>query len=104
MTLSELASHMDLARSTLSEAVSKLENYGYVVKARREGLDNRHIGIVLTAKGVAAVRATSVLEASRLREVLARLSKAEMDAAIAGFETLAQACRSGGLNKRKVIS
>ena len=100
MTLSELASHMDLARSTLSEAVSKLERFGYVVKARREGLDNRHIGIVLTGKGVAAVRATSVLEAARLRAALSRLPAADVDKAICGLETLARACRGGSRKER----
>jgi len=102
MTLSELASHMDLARSTLSEAVSKLEALGYAAKARRSDLDNRHIGILLTAKGVAAVKATSVLEASRLRTALARLSPSQVDSAISGLETLARACRRAGSKKEKV--
>ena len=92
ITLTELASHMDLARSTLSEAVSKLEKFGYLEKASR-GADRRHIGIVLSRKGVEAVRQTSVLEHRRLHAALSRLSRADLSAVIAGLETLARACR-----------
>lgn len=83
---------MDLARSTLSEAVSKLEKFGYLEKASR-GADRRHIGIVLSRKGVEAVRQTSVLEHRRLHAALSRLSRADLSAVIAGLETLARACR-----------
>jgi DNA-binding MarR family transcriptional regulator len=93
LTLSELASHMDLSRSTLSEAVSKLETYGYVAKAPRDARDRRHIGIVLTKKGVDAVRQASVLEARRLRAVISRLSAAQLTVVIRGLETFARACR-----------
>lgn len=93
-TLSELARHLDLSRSTLSEAVAKLDALGYVVKARpAAGGDRRQVGLALTRKGVAAVRASSVLEAGRLQGVLARLSPEERTAAVAGLELLARACR-----------
>ena len=95
MTLTELASHMDLARSTLSEAVSKLETFGYLEKAPRDRRDLRHIGILLTRKGVDAVRRTSVLESQRLQAALCRLSSSDLSAVIAGLETLARACRRG---------
>jgi DNA-binding MarR family transcriptional regulator len=94
-TLTELASHMDLARSTLSEAVSKLETFGYLEKAPRDRRDRRQIGIVLTRKGVEAVRRTSVLESRRLHTALSRLSSSDLSAVIAGLETLARACRHG---------
>src|SRR5262245_21221649 len=73
-TLSSLARHMDLARSTLSEAVTGLETLGYVRKSTPDGGDRRHVGLLLTQKGVDAVRGSSVLEAWRLRTVFARLS------------------------------
>ena len=95
LTLTELASHMDLARSTLSEAVSKLETFGYLEKAPRDRRDLRHIGILLTRKGVDAVRRTSVLESQRLQAALSRLSSSDLSAVIAGLETLARACRRG---------
>jgi MarR family transcriptional regulator, organic hydroperoxide resistance regulator len=92
LTLTELASHMDLARSTLSEAVSKLEVFGYLEKAARRH-DRRHLGIVLTRKGVEAVRRTSVLESRRLHAALSKLSSSDLSAVISGLETLARACR-----------
>lgn len=92
LTLTELASHMDLARSTLSEAVSKLEVFGYLEKAARRH-DRRHLGIVLTRKGVEAVRRTSVLEPRRLHAALSKLSSSDLSAVISGLETLARACR-----------
>lgn len=92
-TLTELAAHMDLSRSTLSEAVTKLEAFGYVEKAQRAGTDRRQVAIVLTKKGVEAVRRTSVLEARRLQAVLAKLSRSDVAAVIGGLETLARACR-----------
>lgn len=92
MTLSELAAHMDLSRSTLSEALTKLERFGFVAKAPHAARDRRHIGLTLTTKGVAAVRAGSVLENRRLRTVLTTLSRRELAAVIDGLETLARAC------------
>jgi DNA-binding MarR family transcriptional regulator len=86
---------MDLARSTLSEALSKLETFGYLEQAPRDRRDRRHIGIVLTRKGVDAVRRTSVLESQRLQAALSRLSSSDLSAVIAGLETLARACRRG---------
>lgn len=91
-TLSGLARHMDLAASTLSEAVSTLEAHGYVLKTVG-GRDRRRVSIVLTAKGVDAVRASSVLEARRLRAVLARLSARDLVVVTGGLARLAQACR-----------
>jgi DNA-binding MarR family transcriptional regulator len=92
-SLSALGRHMDLASSTLSEAVSKLVAHGYLVKTPRVGDDRRHVGIVLTPKGVGAVRASSVLEAGRLKTVLARLSARDLAAVVDGLTHLAQACR-----------
>ncbi len=91
-TLSELAWHLDLSRSTLSEALTRLEVLGYVVKSRQAGRDRRHVGLVLTPKGVAAVHASSVLDRRRLRAVLERLSRKDQASAVAGLELLARAC------------
>lgn len=97
LTLSELAAHMDLARSTLSEAVKKLEALGYIGKAPHAARDRRHVSLVLTKKGVDAVRANSVLESRRLRAVLSMLSKRDQAAAVGGLELLARACRAATL-------
>ena len=89
-----LARHMDLAASTVSEAITRLEDFGYVTKAPGLG-DRRRVGIMLTAKGATAIRATSVLEARRLAEVLGRLSRADLNVVTAGLGLLAGACRAG---------
>lgn len=88
-----LARHMGLAASTLSEAVTRLERFGYVMKGPADGRDRRHVGIVLTRKGVDAVRSSSVLERPRLRKVLRRLSPRDLSAVVQGLTLLAGACR-----------
>lgn len=92
MRLSALARHLDLAASTLSEAIADLVTFGYVEKTAAEG-DRRAIGLKLTPKGVAAVRATSVLEAARIAAVLRRMKPADRARAIDGLTALAEACR-----------
>ncbi|MFI5177768.1 MAG: MarR family winged helix-turn-helix transcriptional regulator [Vicinamibacterales bacterium] len=93
MTLSLLARHMDLARSTLSEAVTTLETLGYVAKSSGTPGDRRQIGLVLTPQGVEAVRGSSVLESWRLRTVFGRLSERQRAAAVRGLDLLARASR-----------
>jgi DNA-binding MarR family transcriptional regulator len=92
-TLSELARHMDLARSTLSEAVSALETLGYVTKSGAGVRDRRHVAVVLTTRGVDAVRSSSVLETWRLGVVLGRLAERDRAAAVRGLDLLARASR-----------
>jgi len=94
MTLSSLAGHLDLAASTLSEALTRLERFGYISKRSGSERDKRHVGLTLTAKGSAAVRASSVLEPARLRTVLERLSPRDRKSVVTGLSTLARACRS----------
>lgn len=92
-TVSEMAEHMDLARSTVSEALTRLESLGYVCKAE-PGADRRRVGVTLSETGVAAVRASSVLEPRRLRRALEPMSPARRARAVAGLCVLAQACRT----------
>jgi DNA-binding MarR family transcriptional regulator len=101
LTLSRLAHHMDLSASTLSEAVKRLDGLGYLAKARAGEGDRRRVGIALTPKGVAAVRASSVLETPRLRAVLGRLSAADRRRVVDGLDCLARACRPSIEEKRR---
>jgi DNA-binding MarR family transcriptional regulator len=93
MRLTDLARHMDLSASTLSEAVKHLVTYGYVDKLASEPGDRRAIGLKLSLKGVASVRATSVLEATRIETVLRRMPPVDRAKAIDGLTLLANACR-----------
>jgi DNA-binding MarR family transcriptional regulator len=92
-TLTGLARHLDLAASTVSEAMKALTAHGYVANTRAGRGDRRRAALTLTAKGVAAVRADSVLEPARLGRVLRTLAPAELEAAIGGLSRLARACR-----------
>ena len=100
-TLSALARHMDLARSTLSEALTNLEALGYVAKSTEGRGDRRRVGLVLTSAGVDAVRGSSVLESGRLRVVLARLSDRDRATAVRGLDLLARASRPAPAGKRR---
>src|SRR4051794_37524979 len=56
----KLARHLSIAASTLSEAIKKLTQAGYVRRVAQVEGDGRHSGILLTAKDLCAVRETSV--------------------------------------------
>ena len=89
----KLARHLSVARSTLSEAIKKLTQAGYVRRVAEVHGDGRHSGILLTGKGLRAVRETSVLESARLAAVLAEASVADRAAIVLGLTKLAEACR-----------
>jgi len=95
-----LAAHLSIARSTLSEALKRLTALGYTRQTTRssENGERGGVGILLTSKGLAAIRETSVLETPRLREVLDTLSPSELRAVARGMSVLANACsrRSSG--------
>jgi MarR family transcriptional regulator, organic hydroperoxide resistance regulator len=89
----KLARHLSIARSTLSEAVKKLMQTGFVRRVPAVDGDGRHSGILLTPRGLRAVRETSVLESARLAAVLREASPAERMAITNGLTKLAEACR-----------
>ena len=81
-----LATHLGVARSTLSEALKRLVALGFVERARG--------GVLLSAQGARAIRDTSVLETERLRTALGTLSARELRLVTAGMTALAGACRA----------
>jgi len=89
----QLARHLDIARSTLSEAIKNLTRLGYVRRVADTNGDGRLSGVVLTEEGLRAVRDTSVLESARLLEVLQCASPADRVAITIGLTKLADACR-----------
>jgi DNA-binding MarR family transcriptional regulator len=88
-----LAKHLGLAASTLSAAIARLAALGYV-EQRRDAADGRAISLLLSAKGAAAMQASSVLESARVKTVLARLNHSERKRALGGLALLARAARS----------
>jgi DNA-binding MarR family transcriptional regulator len=83
----QLARHLSIGRSTMSEALKRLVALGFVERANGSG-------VTLSAKGTSAVGETSVLEADRLAAALSGVSASERQLICRGFERLAAACRS----------
>jgi DNA-binding MarR family transcriptional regulator len=91
---SDLAAHLGVAKSTLSEALKRLSSLGFVIHEPRAAKGGRRggMGVLLTEKGAGAIRSTSVLEEERLRRVLSTLSAAELRSVSSGMRLLAEAC------------
>jgi DNA-binding MarR family transcriptional regulator len=89
----DLARHLGVGAPTLSASLRRLESLGYLGRQRSD-TDGRAIELRLTAQGARAMRATSVLETSRVRALLGMLSEEERVQAIAGIELLARGARA----------
>lgn len=87
-----LARHLGLAASTLSAAIARLAKLGYVAQ-RRDAKDGRAVELLLSAKGAAAMQASSVLESTRVQRMLAQLRPAERKRALDGITLLAKGAR-----------
>ena len=95
----QLAKHLGIGAPTLSAALARLEALGYVAR-RPSDADGRHVELRLTAQGAAAMRATSVLDASRVRALIAALSRDERTRALNGLRLLARAARAMSARRR----
>ncbi len=87
-----LARHLSVAPSTLSAAVARLVDLGYV-GSRATVLDKRQHELRLTSLGGRAMAATSVLDADRVRALVALLAPEERELAARGLDLLAGAAR-----------
>jgi DNA-binding MarR family transcriptional regulator len=83
----DLARHMGVAPSTMTETIDRLERLGCVARVRR----GRETEVRLTPRGAEAMAATSVLDAARVGELLAKLSPTRRRRAIEGLALLASA-------------
>jgi DNA-binding MarR family transcriptional regulator len=88
----ELAKHLGLAASTLSAAINRLGKLGYVSLGKAIS-DGRAVDLRLTAKGAAAMQASSVLDAALVAKMLAQLSSTERNRALEGIGLLAKGAR-----------
>lgn len=100
VTPARLANHLGVARSTLSEAIKHLTATGFTTQTSRKGVNGQRggVGILLTEKGLEAIRETSVLEAPRLRAALRHLTAAQLRDVAKGMSALAAACRMESVN------
>lgn len=89
-TPAELAEHLRIRRSTLSEALDRLVSRGFISREQRTD-DRRRLDLRLTAEGAAAMSESSVLDPRRLETLVGQLSAAERDQAVRGLELLADA-------------
>ena len=92
-----LADHLGVAPSTLSAAIARLSELGYLT-SKPNDLDRRKRELRLTARGAEAIASTSVLNAERVQAMLNELKPDERKAAIRGLALLARAARK--LNKK----
>ena len=88
-TLSKLAEHMGVSRSTMSITVARLVRGGYIARQRiRE--DGRCVGLVLTRAGERVKEQNSILDPELMREMLRLMPGRELEAALQGIESLAK--------------
>jgi DNA-binding MarR family transcriptional regulator len=92
MSPRSLAAHLGVAPSTLSAAIARLSELGYMTSEPNE-TDRRKRELRLTARGAEAISSTSVLDAERVWALLNKLKPDERKAALRGLALLAQAAR-----------
>ncbi len=89
----ELARHLGVGASTVTEAIDHLEALGLATRSRA-GRDRRRVELRITAAGVARMQEASVLDAPRVAAMLARLPAGQRAAAVRGMELCAEAART----------
>ncbi len=85
-----LADHLGVAPSTLSAAIARLADLGYLT-SETDTTDRRKRELRLTARGAEAIASTSVLDAARVQALLEQLEPDERRAAVRGLVLLAHA-------------
>ena len=89
-TLNDLATHMGVTASTMSIAIDRLEQAGYVIR-EREVSDRRRLELRLTDDGVRVREANSVLDPELVASMLQELSARDRADALRGLALLARA-------------
>jgi DNA-binding MarR family transcriptional regulator len=92
-TLTQLARHLTLPKSSASVIVKGLAQRGFLTR-EREAADERRLRIELTAEGRARVQADTVLEPRLTAAALDRLPVRQRTSLLRSFEALAQAAEA----------
>ena len=90
---STLARHMGVSRSSMSATIKRLITLGYIVRDEESG-DRRAAALRLSIASARAMQAGSVLDTSRVKALLARLSPEDRAKAVDGLALLARAADS----------
>jgi DNA-binding MarR family transcriptional regulator len=93
MGLVDLAQHMGVTPATMSIAVERLVQKGYVRRARSP-IDTRRVELRLSAAGVRIKDSKSVLDEKRVRSMLSRLAAKDRSEAVRGLAALASAAEA----------
>jgi DNA-binding MarR family transcriptional regulator len=91
--LTDLATHMGVTPATMSIAVGRLVQQGFVTRVL-DAVDRRKVQLRLTEAGVRVCAANSVLEPTLVGEMLDQLSDADRNAALRGLKLLAQGAQA----------
>jgi DNA-binding MarR family transcriptional regulator len=91
-TLSMLAEHMGVGRSTMSITVARLVRGGYIT-SNRDNNDARCVGLTLTPAGVQVKEQNTVLEAELVGEMFRLMPAGELETALRGIECMAKYAR-----------
>ena len=89
-TLSKLAEHMGVGRSTMSTTVARLVKGGYIAR-RTDKQDRRSVGLTLTRTGRRIQEQNTVLDPALVRQVFRLMEPGEAERALAAIERIAQA-------------
>jgi len=91
-TLSKLAEHMGVGRSTMSITVARLVRGGYVTRGRDRN-DGRCVGLTLTPAGARVKEQNTILEPELVREMFRTMRAGELETALQGVECIAKHAR-----------
>jgi DNA-binding MarR family transcriptional regulator len=91
--LTDLASHLGVTAATMSIAIGRLVDQGYVTRVL-DPVDRRKVQLRLTDAGARVCAANSVLEPTLVEEMLDQLSAADRKAALRGLALLARGAQS----------
>jgi DNA-binding MarR family transcriptional regulator len=88
-TLSKLAEHMGVSRSTMSITVARLVRRGYISR-RRDKNDGRCVDLTLTPAGARIKEQNTILDPELVKKMFHLMRAKELDDALEGIECLAK--------------
>jgi len=88
-TLSKLAEHMGVSRSTMSITVSRLVRRGYIAQKPDES-DARRVDLRLTTAGLRVKEQNTILDPDLMKEMFRLVPAQELETALRGIECLAK--------------